>query len=253
MKKEWLDAIITKISVAFYVSPNMGKAIHKDRPYHGFVLNDEHSVKEYYFSDGLVMRTESCELFYLPKGSSYYVKVISNGGCYAINFDADIDDEPFSVRLKNYEQVKKMFKSASNEWRTAYPVRQPAAMRALYDSIYMLCKSQMQEYIPSSKGSIIAPAVELINERFTDSSLTVASLAEACGVSEVYLRRIFSAIFGMSPVEYIIQKRMDYAKRLLSFGELGISRVAEICGYKEPCHFSREFRRRFGVPPGKYH
>ena len=46
--------------------------------------------------------------------------------------------------------------------------------------------------------------------------------------------------FGKNPKEYLIEKRMSYAKQLLSSGQFSVSEVAQLCGYFEPCHFSRE-------------
>lgn len=69
MKACWNDIVITKVELAVYVGTNSGKHIHENRPSHGLVLNDENSIKDYCFSDGKIMRTEGCTLFYLPKSS----------------------------------------------------------------------------------------------------------------------------------------------------------------------------------------
>lgn len=252
MKREWDSIVITKIALAVYVAPNSKKHIHKDRPLHGLVLNDEESVKEYCFSDGRVMRTEGGTLFYLPRGSSYYVRTIRQGGCYAINFDADIDDEPFSVELRNRDALQKNFKTACAEWKSNAPSAPSAAMRALYDGIYRMRKEKEREYIPSERQERILPAVERMERAFADCDVTVASLSELCGMSEVYFRKIFLHKFGRSPKEYLIEKRMEYAKQLLSSGQFDVSDVAELCGYAEPCHFSREFKKRVGVSPKEY-
>ena len=45
MNKQWENAIITGIGAAVHVAPNTGKNIHKNRPYHGFVLNDSSEKK----------------------------------------------------------------------------------------------------------------------------------------------------------------------------------------------------------------
>lgn len=252
MKKEWNETVITKIALAVYVAPNVGRHIHKNRPFHGFVLNDGEGIKDYCFSDGRVMHTEGGSLFYLPKNSSYFVKTIRRGGCYAINFDAEIDDEPFCVSLRDVEGLKKSFKTACGEWSAHDPACYAAAMRAVYDTVYHIQKEQERDYMPNGRLGSVAPAVERIDRSFTDGDLTVARLSELCGMSEVYFRKIFAQKFGVSPKEYIIRKRIEYAKQLLASGQLEVADVAELCGYAEPCHFSREFKKRVGISPKEY-
>ena len=252
MKREWADVQITEVSVAVYVPPNTGKHIHQTRPFHGFVLNDENAVRDYCFSDGRVMRTKENTLFYLPKGSSYHVNTLCVGGCYAINFDAEIADEPFAVRLRNAEDLKKGFKIACDEWKARGQTARVSSMRGLYDAIYRLLREQAQDYTSTSQRRLIAPAVEELERNFTNGELTVSHLSALCGISEVYFRKIFIGCFGISPKEYLIRKRMEYASQLLSLREMEVLQVATICGYAEPCHFSREFKKRYGVSPKNY-
>ncbi len=252
MNEQWKNIIITKISVAVYVAPNTGKHIHKDRLYHGLVLNDSDSVKDYVFDDGRVMRTDENALFYLPKGSSYHVETHQIGGCYAINFDSKILDKPFSVSFRNAESLFHNFKVACEAWKSKNDQANLLSMRALYDGIYQMQKEQKKQYIPKTQVSLITPAVEKMERAFTQNDLTVCKLATLCGISEVYFRRLFLQIFGISPKEYIIQKRIEYAKTLLSSGDFSVSEVSSLCGYAEPCHFSREFSKRVGISPVQY-
>ena len=252
MNEQWKNIIITKISVAVYVAPNTGKHIHKDRPYHGLVLNDSDSVKDYVFDDGRIMRTDENALFYLPKGSSYHVEPHQIGGCYAINFDSAILDKPFSVSFRNTESLLHNFKAACEAWKSKNDQANLLAMRALYDGIYQMQKEQKKQYISKTQLSLIAPAVEKIDRAFTQNNLTVCELAAMCEISEVYFRRLFLLTFGISPKEYIIQKRIEYAKDLLLSGDFSVSEVSKMCGYTEPCHFSREFSKRVGASPNQY-
>lgn len=252
MNGQWEKIIITQISYAVYVAPNTGKHVHKDRPFHGLVLNDSDVVRDYCFDNGHVMRTEGNSLFYLPKGSSYHVEQIRNGGCYAINFAADISDDPFCVTPRSVDYLLRNFKAATDAWKSKDPLRIAIAMRALYDAVCTAQKEVYKRYVPKTQRSIIAPAVDIINRNFTDNDLSVSHLAALCGVSEVYFRRLFLNAFGTSPKEYIIQKRIEYAKTLLSSGDFSVSEVASLCGYAEPCHFSREFSKRVGMRPSQY-
>ena len=252
MKKEWQSLVITKISAAVYVPPNTAKRIHKDRSFHGFVLNGGGCVCDYCFTNGSVLHVEGNDLFYLPKGSSYEVKTISDGGCYAINFDADIEDSPFSVSLKNAEHIQKSFKRACNKWRNKAASKDAFAMSALYDAIGIFTDTSEQQYFPSATYRQIGPALTAIEQEFSNADLSVEYLASLCNISEVYLRKLFMGRFGMSPKEYMIHKRMDYACQLLSSRQFEVSEVALLCGYTEPCHFSREFKKRIGVSPKNY-
>ncbi len=252
MKQDWQKAVIKEIYIALHVTNGAGKTVHHNRPSHGFVLNDADSVKDYYFDDGQVMRTRENSFFYLPKGSSYRVVDIRIGGCYAINFEADISDEPFCVSLRNSDHLLNSFRVACDTWKNQEYIRDVAAMRAVYDAIFQVQKELHRQYVSGDQISVIMPAIEALDSNFTQNDLSVSSLAALCGVSEVYFRRLFLNRFGVSPKEYMIQKRIDYAKSLLKSGDFSVSEVGVLCGYSDPCHFSREFSRRVGISPKQY-
>jgi len=243
------DITVSEIILAIQVLSGTGTLIHKNRPSHGFVLNDSFSQKNYHFTDGTVLKTFENDLFYLPKGSSYEVKIINQGSCYAINFIADIEQAPFSVNIKNVEKIRKIFKDAEKEWKTKSPTHQAFIKKSIYEIIIMISKEMQKNYIPHKKELIIMPALEKIKTDFTKKKLSVHSLAKMCNISDVYLREIFIGKFGISPKEYIINMRIDHAKDLLKSGFFSVSDVADLCGYAEPCHFSREFKKRTGENP----
>lgn len=251
MNPQWEQVVIHRITLAIYVQPHNAKRLHSNRPFHGFVLNCSDNSKSYYFSDGTVLHVPSGCIFYLPKGSSYEVKSAQPGDCYAINFDADITDKPFFFFVKNTEKVTQNFRRAAKEWRRDFSLGRICALRALYDVIYR-AQRDSREYMSQHTADKLAPALELLDTHFTDHSLTVAELAQTCGISSVYLRKLFQNRFGISPKEYLTQKRLEYAKQLLLSGQFAVSEVARLCGYREPCHFSREFSAHVGISPRGY-
>ena len=250
--ESWSRAVVTDIAAAVHVDPANHRAIHKNRPYHGLVLNEVNAERDYYFSDGTVMHTSGGQLFYLPKGSSYRVYPKENVGansCYAINFHAEISDRPFVMSFRDTEHVLKLFRRASENWRLQEEFCRMEVIKDLYAIIIAIAEEQKKKYIPSATDKLIAPAVEKINAEFLKNELSVSTLAEECGITESYFRRIFTRKYGVSPKEYIIRLRMGYAKDLLSSGDVSVTEAAEICGYSEVTHFSREFSKRVGVPP----
>lgn len=253
--KKWERIVIGEIVLAVAVDASSKTTSHTNRLSHGLVLNDYRADKIYSFSDGTSIHTGPCELFYLPKGSSYKISSDVSGegtGCLAINFECNISDKPFSLSFRNKEYVEKLFKTAIEEWTRGTPYCDLVIRRSLYDIILAAVKEQGRRYAPSVADKRIAPALELIRSRFNSGELSISELARACGITEAYLRRIFENKYGVSPKEYIIGMRMNYARQLLDSGELSIGQVASLCGYAEPTHFTREFTRRVGVSPGKY-
>jgi AraC-like DNA-binding protein len=249
--KHWENVMVTGVAFAMYVPPAGGAAFHPNRAYHGFVFNCD-GAKDYYFDDGTVLHTRENQLFYLPKGSTYRVKSTARGGCYAINFYADVSDRPFAMSFRNSDAILKIFKDAELAWRMQADFHHVTAIRAVYDLILQVHRERQRAYAPSAQLSLIAPAVEKIRHEFAQNELTVASLASLCGISEAYFRRIFLNEFGTSPKEYMIGLRINYAKQLLESGDFTVSQAAQLCGYAEPCHFSREFAKHVGVPPSEY-
>jgi AraC-like DNA-binding protein len=256
MKLEnWERLTVTKIAVAVTVFPGCGRAYHEDRPYHGLVFNDSDGDRDYYFSDGTVLHTKANQLFYLPKGSTYHaVPMVRTGrtGCHAINFDAELSDEPFTVDFRSSEQIEKLFRSAVAYWTEGAPFSEMKIKRCVYDIILLAEREISKVYAPSKKEDILLPAIKYIIENYSSSKLPVRELSEMCGISEAYFRRLFGTVYGTSPKEYISDVRMRAAKALLETTELCIGDIAAAVGYEDSCHFSREFKKRVGTSPAKY-
>lgn len=252
MNEQWNTLVVKDVSFAMYVHAATGGRVHKNRPYHGFVLNDMGVERDYLFDDGYVLHTKGGDLFYLPKGSSYCVKGSGYGGCYAINFQADIIDLPFTVDLRSTESLLRNFRAAADAWKSNDLTARALTMRAVYDAVYRVQKESQRRYVSGSQVMLISPAIDKINQSFNENDISVSSLASMCGISEVYFRRLFLKAFGVSPKEYVIQKRIEYAKSLLCSESFSVMEVAALCGYSEPCHFSREFLKRVGISPSQY-
>lgn len=79
--------------------------------------------------------------------------------------------------------------------------------------------------------------------------ITVRSLTDLLGISQPYLWRLFSERTGMSPKEYLAQKRLSLAEKLLCESDLSVSAVGRSAGYDDVLVFSRFFKSRTGLSP----
>jgi AraC-like DNA-binding protein len=79
---------------------------------------------------------------------------------------------------------------------------------------------------------------------------SAATLARNCGVSIRTLQRFFTKEMGKSPQKWLRRCRLKLAEEKLQQSTIKI--VASELGYKQPNHFSREFKRQYGCPPKSY-
>ena len=99
----------------------------------------------------------------------------------------------------------------------------------------------------------LAPAVRRRVLELMDSQpvhLTIETLAREAELSPAHFARAFKESVGRAPHQYLIDLRLERARRLLDAPEVSLSDVALRAGFADQAHFTRFFKRRFGVTPG---
>jgi AraC-like DNA-binding protein len=104
----------------------------------------------------------------------------------------------------------------------------------------------------SRAGDLLEQVAHTISESVDNDAIYFDDLAASFGISPSTLRRRFLQRFGISPVAYFIQCRIDRARQMLIDTDWPLKQIAEELGYRDVFFFSRQFRRVCGVPPGTY-
>lgn len=94
----------------------------------------------------------------------------------------------------------------------------------------------------------VEQAMDLIQKNYMHD-ITVEDIAEYCGLNRSYLGKLFRDETGKSTQEYLIEYRMEVACRYLSETTAPIGTIALSVGYQNQLHFSRAFRKTFGLSP----
>ena len=85
-----------------------------------------------------------------------------------------------------------------------------------------------------------------------DGDLSLALLASECGLSASHFSRAFRTSAGISPHQWLLQRRVELAKGLLEHGWMTLAEVALACGFADQSHLTRIFRRCAGISPGAW-
>lgn len=78
---------------------------------------------------------------------------------------------------------------------------------------------------------------------------TISDAAASCHLDQAYMARLFKRFAEESPLQLLTRLKMSKAADLLSAGDLLIKEVGEDVGFADPYHFSRVFKRVYGIPP----
>ena len=90
-----------------------------------------------------------------------------------------------------------------------------------------------------------------IDQHFKEA-LTLDQLAEEGHMNKYYLSHAFKREYGISPINYMISKRIEESKYLLAETDLSLSQISQLLGFSSLSYFSQVFRKTQSMPPMEY-
>lgn len=129
------------------------------------------------------------------------------------------------------------------------------ASRELYlcGKIYELLAALTDSCVTFEPGAAdyVARAKTYIEANYAEE-ISIQGLAHCLGLSRSYFSAVFSRSEGVSPQEYLVDYRLKRAAELISRCGMRPGEAAAACGYPDVFSFSKMFKKKFGVSPGKY-
>lgn len=123
------------------------------------------------------------------------------------------------------------------------------------DTCYaMLCliRGFLDEPLPATAEERLSDRVrEWLGSHFAEA-VTLSRAAQAIGASTSAISKALKRETGHSFLTHLHRTRLAEAKDLLATSALSVYQIAERCGYYDPSHFHRRFRREFGMGPREF-
>ena len=105
---------------------------------------------------------------------------------------------------------------------------------------------------PNRRSSKECAAVRRYIDGHFKENITLDMLSELAHVNKYYMVHAFTREYGVSPINYLISRRIQESRYLLSDTDHSLSQISHMLGFSSPSYFSQSFRKLEGRSPMEY-
>lgn len=247
------NVIISKISGIYKTEcKDEYVAIHQDRPQNTIIICLEGRVC---IRQGRRVRyVDENNVGLISSDSKYRLYTDANTKLIFIEFFGEGFDvkKPEIAALTNKDLVKDLAVKLEELWSKRFFNYQLTAMVDIYTILNDISYGLEKAHYDAKKLDIIENALRHIENNYNDYNISNEQLANLCGISVVYFRKLFTAAFKIPPMRYVQELRMKKAKELLGSGYYTVTEIAEMTGYSSIYSFSKTFKAVNGTSPNTF-
>lgn len=214
--------------------------------------------------DGAVVRMGKSNALLVPPGTphSLVFPVAMSSRCDIFHVKCVLDDDlaasiPSGTAIDCAAYDFEMESALNLLARTVN--RKPSNVERAFSSIIHYLSFAIRECCGGKAGNVepltdmrIKVAIAKLEDNIKASPPSTEKLAKLLGLNKSYFIRFFKKHVGVSPMEYLLKRKMEEASKMLLFSSVRISDIAAALGYSNCHHFSSQFKKHFGLPPKSY-
>ena len=209
--------------------------LYKIKPEHGFFCSPKHDFL-YYF-DGDVEQWEFVWIGFTGDITNMVVNEIID------EFGPVINVNRKSLAIETLFDIMK--RAEQDRWQDIY-----SASSISYSFLLQLLKDARKSY-SASRSFNISEILSHIDQNISEP-IDVSTISFLFGYSREHFSRLFRQAVGISPGKYLINMRLDQAKKLIRSDRYTLDEVAKQSGLTEANYLCRVFKKYFNVTPGEY-
>ncbi|MCI4645041.1 MAG: AraC family transcriptional regulator [Hyphomonadaceae bacterium] len=160
-----------------------------------------------------------------------------------------------TIRRANDPEVSRLFLMLDHELKAGGPHGPLFAESLVTAALSAIAKkySRVHDLDTASAipGGAISAAIAFLEANLC-RQITLADIAAAADLHEAALLPAFKRALGVTPYQFVVQRRLSRARELLARSRLPLAEVALEVGYGNQSHFSSAFKKAFGVTPSAY-
>lgn len=187
-------------------------------------------LSTYYFNFRFLSPVDKQRDWVVPPGWEPVIRSSHYTGELAMLIQALVNE--FSLRSRGYERIS----------------------QHLLEAILLLLERMilLQNRTSKEEKASLANQIKAYLDTNYRRKLTLADLAQLFHIDSYYLVHMYKNNFGISPINYLIQRRMGEAMRLMAITDKKIWEIAKMVGYDNANYFSILFTRVIGISPRKF-
>lgn len=208
----------------------------------------------YFKTDKEKIKVSPGDILYIPKNECYsqYTDGETILAVHFVNYSFKKDNKIELMKIDDKEYIENLLLQMYEIWKEQGLGYRYRCVSLLYSLLYYLNKESREKSYNGSINKRLQIAVNYVHANYRTENICISHLSKMCAVSQTYFRRMFKETYGVSPSEYIINLRLEYATHLLQSKLYTISEVGEKCGFNDSKYFSRLFKKHYKLSPSDY-
>ncbi|WP_189011887.1 AraC family transcriptional regulator [Paenibacillus marchantiophytorum] len=220
------------------------------------------------YMDGVESRMERFHVLHVGKGLSLDIVAAEQLEYFMVLYKATLPlpsrfelvslmerENPFQLRyslspkfpISWLEKLEHMYQT----WQAPSPLDKFKVKTLFYQLLYELLEQLHEKGVDVIPPDLVSQAVYYMEEHYQEP-VTLEALADMLECTSRQLLRLFKNQMDTSPIEYLIQLRVNKAKELLIYTDRTLKEISESVGYADSYYFSRIFKKQEGVSPKSF-
>lgn len=205
--------------------------------------------------DQTVLHPHAGQLYLLPACThqSFFTDVQNPYRTYFCHFEITCQQTdlfqlvqfPLCVDAKDPQKAQRIFQDIIQSCKQTDISSALKAKQAVFHLLcyyFECCPPGSVSFIPQSFDSPLSSAISYV-ETHLHEQITVQQMAEVAGYHSSYFTKLFQTHMGISPGQFILQKKTETATLLLTSTDLPISKIADTLGFDNQFYFSNFFQK----------